>query len=86
MIFISLIKFGKKAKDVAELGNKILKNPPKGIKMISIYWTLGRFDSVWIYEAPSEKEAMRLGIAIGEVARSQTMVAISREDALKLLD
>jgi uncharacterized protein with GYD domain len=86
MIFISLIKFGKKAKDVVELGNKILKNPPKGVKMISTYWTLGRFDSVWIYEAPSEKEAMRLGVAIGEVARSQTMVALPREEALKLLD
>jgi uncharacterized protein with GYD domain len=86
MIFISLIKFGKKAKDVVELGNKILKNPPKGVKMISTYWTLGRFDSVWIYEAPSEKEAMKLGVAIGEVARSQTMVALPREEALKLLD
>ncbi len=86
MIFISLIKFKNKAKDVVDTGNKILKNPPKGIKVISTYWTLGRFDSVWIYEAPSEKEAMKLGISIGEVASSQTMVAVPREQALALLD
>ncbi|MFY9300558.1 MAG: GYD domain-containing protein [Candidatus Nitrosotenuis sp.] len=86
MIFISLIKFKNKAKEVADTGNKILKNPPKGVKIISTYWTLGKFDSVWIYEAPSEKEAMELGIAIGEVARSQTMVALTREQALGLLD
>jgi hypothetical protein len=29
---------------------------------------------------------MKLGVAIGEVARSQTMVALPREEALKLLD
>lgn len=85
MIFISLIKFRKKAKDVAEIGNKILQNLPAGVKIISSYWTIGRYDSVWIYEAPSEKEAMKLGISIGEVARSQTLVALSRDEAVNLL-
>jgi len=85
MIFISLIKFRKKAKEVVEAGNKILKNLPSGVKIIGTYWTLGRYDSVWIFEAPSEKEAIKLGIAVGEVARSQTLVAVSREEALKLL-
>lgn len=70
MKFISLIKFKKKAKEVYEVGNKILQNLLDGVKIISVYWTIGRFDSVWIYEAPSEKEAIKLGIAIGEVARS----------------
>ncbi|MCH7649482.1 MAG: GYD domain-containing protein [Thaumarchaeota archaeon] len=86
MIFISLIKFRKKAKDVAEVGNMVLQNLPPGVKMIASYWTIGRFDSVWIYEAPSEKEAMKLGIAIGEVAKSQTMMALPRDEAVKLLD
>ena len=85
MIFISLIKFRKKAKDVAETGNKVLQNLPAGVKTISSYWTIGRYDSVWIYEAPSEKEAMKLGISIGEVARSQTLVALSRDEAVNLL-
>ena len=53
--------------------------------MISSYWTVGRYDSVWIFEAPSEKEALKVGISIGEVARSQTLVALPRDEAVKLL-
>ncbi len=85
MIFITLIKFRKKAKDVVEVGNKVMQNLPAGVKMIGTYWTLGRFDSVWIYEAPSEKEAIKLGISVGDVAQTQTLVAIKREEALELL-
>ncbi len=85
MIFISLIKFRKKAKDVADFGTKVLQNLPAGVKMISSYWTVGRYDSVWIFEAPSEKEAVKVGISIGEVASSQTLVALPRDEAVKLL-
>ncbi|MCH7940392.1 MAG: GYD domain-containing protein [Nitrosopumilaceae archaeon] len=85
MIFITLIKFRKNAKDVVEVGNKVMQNLPSGVKIIGTYWTLGRFDSVWIYEAPSEKEAIKLGVAVGDVAQTQTLVAIPRDEALKLL-
>ena len=85
MIFISLIKFRKKARDVVEVGNTVMQNLHAGVKMIGTYWTLGRFDSVWIYEAPSEKEAIKLGISVGDVAQTQTLVAVSRDEALKLL-
>jgi len=86
MIFISMIKFKKTAKDVVEVGKEIVQNLPSGIKMIGTYWTLGKFDAVWIYEAPSEKEAMKLGIIASEVMRFQTMTAVSRDEAMKLLD
>lgn len=85
MIFIALIKFRKKAKDVAEFGKKLMQNLPEGIKIINTYWTLGRFDAVWIYEAPDEKAAMKLGIDAGDLMQTQTLVAVSREEALKLL-
>ena len=85
MIFITLIKFRKSAKEVAEVGNKVLQNPPPGVKIIGSYWTLGRFDSVWIYEAPSEKEAMKLGISVGDVAQTQTLIATPRDQAVTLL-
>jgi len=85
MMFITLIKFRKKAKDVVEVGNKVMQNLPAGVKIIGTYWTLGRFDSVWIYEAPSEKESIKLGISVGEVAQTQTLVAVPRNEALKLL-
>jgi len=84
-MFITLIKFRKNAKDVVEVGNKVMQNLPSGVQIHGTYWILGRFDSVWIYEAPSEKEAIKLGLAVGDVAQTQTLVAIPRDEALKLL-
>ena len=86
MIFISMIKFKKSVSEVVETGKQVMNSLPSGIKMIGTYWTLGKFDAVWIYEAPSEKDAMRLGILTSNVMRLQTMTALSREDAMKLLD
>jgi uncharacterized protein with GYD domain len=85
MIFIALIKFRKKAKDVAEFGKKLMQNLPEGVKILGSYWTLGRYDAVWVYEAPNEKVAIQLGIEAGDLMQTQTLVAISREEALKLL-
>ncbi|WP_160272884.1 GYD domain-containing protein [Nitrosopumilus piranensis] len=81
-----MIKFKKKTKDVVESGKEIMKNPPSGIKIVGTYWTLGKFDAVWIYEAPSEKDAMKLSVMASEVMRFQTMTAVSRDDVMKLLD
>ncbi len=81
-----MIKFKKHAKEVVPVGAQMMQSLPEGIKMIGSYWTLGRFDAVWIYEAPSEKEAMKLGVMAGDVMRFQTMTAVSREEAMKLLD
>ena len=85
MIFIALIKFKKKAKDVVEYGKKVMQNLPEGVKIIGTYWSLGRYDAVWIYEAPNEKVAIQLGIDAGDAMKTETLVSISREDALKLL-
>ena len=86
MFFIALIKFKKKARDVVEIGKKVMQNLPEGVKIISTYWTLGEYDAVWIYEAPNEKVAVKLGIEAGEAMQTQTLVAISRDEAMKLLD
>jgi uncharacterized protein with GYD domain len=50
------------------------------------YWTLGRYDAVWVYEAPNEKVAVQLGIDAGELMKTETLVGISRDEALKLLN
>jgi uncharacterized protein with GYD domain len=57
----------------------------KGIKIINWYWTLGRFDVVFIYEAANEKEALKASLAAADYVASETLVAIPREEALKLL-
>jgi uncharacterized protein with GYD domain len=85
MIFITLIKFRKKASEVVEVGKKIMQNLPPGVKIIATYWTLGRYDSVWIFEGKDEKDAIKLWLPAGGVIRTETLVSLSREEALKLL-
>jgi len=86
MFFIALIKFKKKARDVVEIGKSVMQNLPEGVKIIGTYWTLGKYDAVWIYEAPNEKVAIKLGIEAGEAMQTQTLVAITRDEAMKLLE
>ncbi len=86
MFFIALIKFKKKAKDVVEVGKKVMQNLPEGVKIIRTQWTLAEYDAVWIYEAPNEKVAVKLGIEAGEAMQTQTLVAITRDEAMKLLE
>jgi uncharacterized protein with GYD domain len=85
MIFISLNRFrGKATKENIERSNKILASDPK-VKVLAFYWTLGRYDSVLILEAPNEKTAMKIITQVGDYAATETMVAIPREEAIKLL-
>jgi uncharacterized protein with GYD domain len=56
-----------------------------GIKILNIYWTLGRYDGIVIFEAKTEKDAMKFAIGMAEDAKTETMVAVPREEALKLL-
>ncbi|HLE35233.1 MAG TPA: GYD domain-containing protein [Nitrososphaerales archaeon] len=85
MIFITLLRFKRKARDVVEVGKKIMQNLPPDVKIIGTYWTLGRFDAVWVYEASNEKDAIKMFIDAGDVASTETLTAISREEAMKLL-
>ncbi len=84
-MFITLIKFKKKARDVSEVGKRIMQNLPPGVKITGTYWTLGRYDAVWVYEGTSEKDAIKIFIDAGDVASTETLVAIPREEAMKLL-
>ena len=87
MIFISLGRFRKKpAKETSAGVTKMLDDMKnKGIKILGFYWTLGRYDTVLILEAPNEKEAMKLSIDAADVVTTETLVAIPREEAIKLL-
>jgi uncharacterized protein with GYD domain len=82
-----LVKDKKKpTKENTDRATKILdKLKKKGIKILGFYWTLGLYDDVVIFEAPSEKDAMKLAFDIREDVTTETMVAIPREEGLKLL-
>jgi uncharacterized protein with GYD domain len=76
----------KPGKELVEQATKVideLKN--KGIKIIGWYWTLGRYDTAVIFEAANEKEALKTSLAVADFVASETLVAIPREEAIKLL-
>jgi len=86
MLFVVLAKLrGKITPEFIEATQKTCKNPPPGIKYHNIFWTLGQYDFVIIYEAPDEKKAIKWAIPWVEFCEIQTMVAVSHEEALKLL-
>jgi uncharacterized protein with GYD domain len=85
--FISLGRFKKKpTKEMTAQVSKMMEDAKKkGIKILGFYWTLGRYDSVLIFEAPNEKDALKSSIGVADFASEETLVAIPREEAIKLL-
>jgi len=84
---VNLGRFRKKpskeeAGDTAKMMEEFKK---KGIKILGWYWTLGRYDTVFIFEAASEKEALKLSTDISEWVTTETLVAIPRQEAIELL-
>jgi uncharacterized protein with GYD domain len=58
--------------------------PKEGIKILDNYWTLGSCDLITVAEAKDEKIFMKALIRYSDVFSTETLVALSREDALKL--
>ena len=88
MIFISLCKVRKKLtkESIAEATKVIQRATKEGVKFLNIYYTLGRYDVVVIFEAPDEKIAMKLSMMVGDIESTETLVAIPREEATKLVE
>ncbi len=88
MIFICLCKWRKKpTKEMIAQSNKLFgKAVKEGFKIVGQYWTLGRYDSVVIMEGKDEKEAMKSAIEWSDIIASETLVAIPRDEAVKLLE
>lgn len=83
MTTITLAKFRRRpTADELQRPRKIIE--AAGGKLISAYWTLGRFDAVFTVEWPDEKAAMKSSTQLTDIASSETMVAIPREEAIKL--
>jgi len=87
LIFINLGKLRKKpAKEDTDRVAKIVEEErKKGIKFLGSYWTLGRYDSVVIIDAPNEKKAMRVALRVADVVSTETLVAVPRDEAVKLI-
>jgi uncharacterized protein with GYD domain len=87
VIFITLGKFrAKPTKEATSEVSKLMKVLEKdGIKFVGFYWTLGRYDTVAIMDAPDEKTVMKANMMVNGIVSTETMVALTREEALKLL-
>jgi uncharacterized protein with GYD domain len=88
MIFVSLGKLRKKLtkESIAEASTVIERANEEGVKFLNIYYTLGRYDVVAICEAPDEKTVMRMAMSLGDIESTETLVAVPREEAVKLVE
>jgi uncharacterized protein with GYD domain len=78
--FISTFKFTSQGiKNVGETTKRAatVKAAAKkmGIKMADIYWTLGAFDGVLIFDAPDDETATALMLQVGAQGNVQTTTA-----------
>ncbi len=78
MLFIALAKFKKQlSKEVVTQNMKDIESDTKGhIKYLGIYWTLGRYDNVVMFEAPDEKAAMNMVLKRADRMDIEMLVAI----------
>ena len=78
MLFIGLAKFKTKlSMEVVAQNLKDIESDTKGqIKYLGIWWTLGRYDTVVMFEAPDEKAAMNMVLKRADRMEIETLVAV----------
>jgi len=88
LLFVVLVKFKKKpTKEVLAESDKLFeKAAEEGLKIHAVYYTLGRYDAVGIFEHKDEKAAMKSLLRLFDIDSTETLVAVPREEARKLLD
>ncbi|MGQ9782264.1 MAG: GYD domain-containing protein [Nitrososphaeria archaeon] len=88
MLFITLCKWRKKpTKEMVAESTKLFERLVKeGGKIHGIYWTLGRYDSVVITEGKDEKEAIKNLLRWSDMLSTETLIAVTREEVLKLME
>jgi uncharacterized protein with GYD domain len=66
--------------------NGIVEQAKLGINNLGTYWMFARYDAVRIFEAPDEKTAMKGLMMAPDRVVTETLVAMRREDAQRLLE
>jgi len=71
----------KRADMVRDMAKKL------GVTMKEVFWTMGAYDVVVIFEAPDDAAMTAVGLAIGALGfvRTQTLRAFSREEMTTIL-
>jgi len=88
MICITFGKWRKKpTKEMIAQATKLFEQMAKeGNKIIGQYWTLGRYDAITIIEGKDEKTAMKWLLRWSDMLSTETLVALTREEAIKLVE
>ena len=78
--FISTIKFTEQGiQNIQETCKRVsaVKTAAKkmGVKVVEVYWTLGRFDGVLILDAPDEETVTALLLQIASLGNVKTQTA-----------
>lgn len=83
MLFIALAKFKKKlSKEVVAENLLDIEEDTKGqVRYLGIYWTLGRYDTVVLFEAPNEKVAMNMVLKRADRMDIETLVAVPADES-----
>lgn len=78
MQFIAMVKFKKplSGETVARNMKDIETDTEGGIRNLGIWWTLGRYDTVVMFEAPDEKAAMRMVLRRADRMDIEMLVAV----------
>jgi len=91
-IYIVLVNFTdqgiRKVKDTTKRADAIREMAKKfGVTAKEIYWTLGNYDAVHIYEAPDDASIAALLASVGALGnvRTQTSRAFSQADMKGIL-
>ena len=81
MLFIALVKFKTTlSKDVIVKNIKDIEDDEKGgVRYLGIWWTLGKYDTVVMFEAPDEKSAMNMVLKRADRMKIDTLVALSAD-------
>jgi len=87
MKFVTLCKWRKKpTKQMVDETNRLRDEATKeGLKVLSVDWTLGRYDMVVITECADEKIAMKALLKFGDLFSTETLVAVSGKEAVQLI-
>ena len=80
MLFITLLSPKGKGREAVNYLKKL--KAPKGIKVLNIYFTMGRYDGVIIFEAVDAKTAIRFAADVGFTTdySVETLTAIPAKD------
>jgi uncharacterized protein with GYD domain len=91
--YISLVQFTDKGMQAAKettqrVSDWAAKVTSMGVKIKDMYWTLGHYDQVCVFEAPNDETAASVLLAadmLGNI-RTQTMRAFTSSEMKAILD